>query len=759
MYKEILERLYKGDASCLTSNVIYNINQVVLSLINKEPLTQYEQDIVGDILHISNIIYNNTDKSILVLDDGVYDLLLQKYKRYNPNYQVGAEPIVFTNSNETIYKSNDEVPLFRSANIGKKDMLFLKELSENRFYESPIKNMYSNNTISKRLRTSAHKYPSLVGTLDKVKFTLDSEAMAKGVYDSPNVAIFERDFLAKHVREGIVNPHDITLVLELKYDGVSVEAEVTNQVLNARTRGDTGMDKASDLTPILRGYPFPNTIGYNIEPFGMKFEAIIENSNLVSLMCETGKTYANARNAIIGILGSSEAAKYAKYITLVPLATSHSNMNRVEELEFMNKYYSTGRICQYAVVRGDYNTVLFQVKKFVEEAEYMRDYLPFMYDGVVVSYLDENIRQTLGRKNSVNKYSIAIKFNTKTKLTRVRNITYTVGANGDITPMIWYDPVEFYGMINTKSSGHSYSRFMELGLKPGDVIQTEYVNDVMVYINRVNNEENYYNPNPPFQFIQNCPECGTLLQLSESRKNVICPNHQCPGRVTARMTNMLKKLGFKGFSEETVKTLQIKSFKDFITISEERALILGEGNCANLMNAIDNFLSNPITDYDVVGSLGFTGIANAKWKAILKVMSLSNIIKSSDPIIMAVLGPNGNGIGIKTANVIIKERKYFMEDLIFIVNNLPNVIFTKDCDDVSLSKVIRFSGIRDKELENKLRLMGHDCSDGSVTNNTNILIVPYNGFISTKVEKAMSKGIKIIPLDEFKLNMETYLSE
>ena len=225
------------------------------------------------------------------------------------------------------------------------------------------------------------------------------------------------------------------------------------------------------------------------------------------------------------------------------------------------------------------------------------------------------------------------------------------------------------------------------------------------------------------------------------------------------MTNMLKKLGFKGFSEETVKTLQIKSFKDFITISEERALILGEGNCANLMNAIDNFLSNPITDYDVVGSLGFTGIANAKWKAILKVMSLSNIIKSSDPIIMAVLGPNGNGIGIKTANVIIKERKYFMEDLIFIVNNLPNVIFTKDCDDVSLSKVIRFSGIRDKELENKLRLMGHDCSDGSVTNNTNILIVPYNGFISTKVEKAMSKGIKIIPLDEFKLNMETYLSE
>ena len=50
MYKEILEKLYMGDASCLTREVIYNINQIVMSLINKEPLTKVEQDIVNDIL-------------------------------------------------------------------------------------------------------------------------------------------------------------------------------------------------------------------------------------------------------------------------------------------------------------------------------------------------------------------------------------------------------------------------------------------------------------------------------------------------------------------------------------------------------------------------------------------------------------------------------------------------------------------------------------------------------------------------------------
>lgn len=767
MYKELLESLYKGDASCLTSDVIYNINNIVLSLLNKEPLNSLEQEIVQDILHISNIIYNNTDKSILVLEDGIYDLLLQKYKRYDSNYQVGAEPILFKNTNQIIQNTDNNENTINAFSqfipYDSSNMLFKNELTNMMYYNSPIVPINKNNIVSKRLRNVSHKYPSLVGTLDKVKFTLDIDARNKGVYNNPNVSIFERDFLQKHIRDGIVNPYDITLVLELKYDGVSVEAEVTNQVLNARTRGDTGIDKASDLTPILAGYPFHNADGYDIQPFGMKFEAIIEKQNLYYLSQESGKRYVNSRNAIIGILGSSDAAQYAKYITLVPLATSHSNMNRIEEIEFMNKYYTNGRICQYAVIRGDYNSVLYQVKRFVEEAENIRDSMPFMYDGVVVSYLDDNIRKSLGRKNSVNKYSIAIKFNAKTKLTRVRNISYTVGANGDITPMIHYDPVEFYGMINTKSSGHSYKRFYELALRPGDIIQTEYVNDVMVYITKMDCEENMYNPNPPFQFITHCPECGSKLIRSESGKNIYCLNHECPARVNARMTNMLKKLGFKGFSEESVKALGIKSFKDFMTLTEERASILGTINCTNILNAIDRFHNTPINDYIIIGALGFDNIASAKWKIILKDISLEKLITDND--MSLTIGLNNlslDGIAEKTIITIINERKYFINDLIYVYNNMHNVVYSNNknnTDIVQSKKVIRFSGIRDDDLENKLNLMGHDCTSGSLTNKTDILLVPFNGYDSTKVSKAMIKGIKIIPLDEFKLNMDTYLSE
>ena len=71
-------------------------------------------------------------------------------------------------------------------------------------------NMPENNgsSISKRIRNVSHKYPSLVGTLDKVKFVMDNDAIQKGVYDDSNVKVFERDFLRKQFQKtGINRPH------------------------------------------------------------------------------------------------------------------------------------------------------------------------------------------------------------------------------------------------------------------------------------------------------------------------------------------------------------------------------------------------------------------------------------------------------------------------------------------------------------------------------------------------------------------------
>ena len=48
------------------------------------------------------------------------------------------------------------------------------------------------------------------------------------------------------------------LVAELKYDGVSVEADVTHEILSARSRGDANEDISAVLSDIFAGYRFPS---------------------------------------------------------------------------------------------------------------------------------------------------------------------------------------------------------------------------------------------------------------------------------------------------------------------------------------------------------------------------------------------------------------------------------------------------------------------------------------------------------------------
>lgn len=756
---EIINQLKNGDISCITQENVRLINNLTLSLLNKNEYIADELNDMYNILWISNILYNNTDRSMLPLEDGIYDLLQENYKKYNPNYQVGAEPIFFepTEQFETIQELK---PLFREKNIDTSDILFYNELSRepklNKYdIQKYLFNYVPSEYITKRQTNTKHNYPKLVGTLDKCKFVLNSQAIEKGVFEDSNVQVVERDFFMKHIEMGILHPSRVfKMILELKYDGVSVEGDVSNMIESARTRGDANEGIAADLTPILRGYRFPQA--YKIprnEVFGMKFEAIMTHYNLARYNSIKGKNYSNCRTAISGLISSSDAAKYRDYITLIPLATS-LDIDRLTEVEFMNTYYQTGEYLRYTVVEGTYIEILFQIKRFVEEAEYMRAYMPFMYDGVVISYIEQDLINKLGRVNSVNKYSMAIKFNPLKKQTVFRGYTFTIGQDGSVTPMIHYDPVEFFGTIHDKSTGHSYERYKSLQLKEGDLIDVEYVNDVMPYVTKPDNSHNATNPNPIYPFIHECISCGTELIESESGKTIICPNVQCPERNLKRIVAMMQKLNLKDFSEASLKAIGYYSLTELIQLERKDVIFLGDKTSEKFMDRINELKTKEIYDYKIVGSLGFTGIAIEKWKLILNHYTIPELIqfhaynKLKDSIVHI------KGIGPITAQTIADEFNFFLNDLLTI-SRMSNIIISKG---MKSGKTIRFTGFRDQTLMNKLIDMGHDASDKSgVTKTTDILLIPYLNFTSSKTNK-VGENTLIIPVQEFIQNMDKYLN-
>lgn len=755
----ILSCLTNGDLSCLNSDNIIEVSNETNRLLSLNDFTQDDIEIARLIILISQIVYNNTDKNVLFLDDGVYDLLLEKYKKYDNNFQVGAPEIKFDQNGEIMPQRDLTEPI-----------VFYDPKETDLFYEDLHKTVplcqelipddnfdrNSGKTIHKRNINVPHMYPKLVGSLDKCKFTLDKEAIERDVYNDETVKIFERDFLAKHLQMGLIDmttPFD--MIAELKYDGVSVEADVTDHILSARSRGDANNDIAADLTPILGGYKFPFAKPIpDEEAFGMKFEAIITHYNLERISQLRGKSYKNSRNGIIGLLGSSDAYDYRDLITLVPLATSMEGLDRVHEIEFLNKYYNSGEYLRYAILSGTYTEVLFQVYKFVKEAEAIRSIMPFMYDGVVISYRDPKIIQALGRENSINKYSIAIKFNPLVREAVFTGYTYTIGQNGVVTPMIHYTPVEFYGTIHTKSSGHSYKRFNDLKLRVGDILSIEYTHDVMPYVSKAETSSNLNNTNPIVEFPKFCPSCGSELVINESGKSAICTNKQCPERLISKMANMMDKLNLKDFGEETFRLLKTSSFSELMNYTVDDVKELGPNTANIFIDRINEIKNTPIYDYKLMGSIGFTGIAIETWKKILNQIPLMDIVTLPDEDLFLKL-VSLKGIGDKTANIIVTERHDLSDDINAIIS-LPKLMIS--FGESNTGTIIRFTGCRpDPDLEMYLESKGCDArGNAGVTKATNVLVVPYEGFTSSKVSKVSPECV-IVDMAEFKKNPDKFI--
>lgn len=766
----IKNRLLSGNLS-IDRSELSDIKYCTVTILRKtDKLDNTDMVMLRYVLDISNILYNNSTIDILPIDDDMYDEAVNLYRNNGGEFVIGAPPISFPEK-ESIKEFNEEdnvpiVPFTVLDDKTKEDSFFI---NNNGLLRNPILNkkdlMISpfivKKEISKKVVAVPHVYPKLVGTLDKCKIVLNSEARDRGVYDNSNIKIFERDFLGKHLREGLIDMNTpFTMILELKYDGISVEAEVSDHIISARSRGDTDNDQAADLTPILEGYPFKQAIG-KIDPtdvIGMKFEAILTKYNLEQLGIDRDRYYKNGRNAVIGLFGALDGYLYRDFITLVPLATSIEEIDRIEEIEFMNKYYHSGEQLRYSVITGTYTEILFQVNKFVQEAEYMRPYIPFMYDGVVVSYADQTIREQLGRTNSVNNYSIAIKFNPLKKQTIFIGYDYTVGQTGIITPMIHFEPIEFFGTIHNKASGHSYAGFKDLSLRIGDMIDVEYMNDVMAYVTKPDNEHNRNNTNPLEEFPTICPICGSILRISDSGKSVICDNPSCDGRKIARLTTMVDRLNIKDFSEKSVEQVGIRSFTDLMNLTVDNAKVLGEENSKKFIDRINQFKAEPIADYNLMSSLGFSNIAAITWKIILSHISMQDILDMTDEELWVCLHKI-KGIGDTTINIVCRERELFRKDISWMVNNMNNIITTKGTIREA-KKVIRFSGITDKNLINQLSLEGYDIAHSAITKNTDILIIPMYGFTSDKVTKAEAlPNCKIVTLQDFVNNMNNYLLE
>ena len=709
-------------------------------MILNDPLTTKNIERLKHLIQMCNYVYNNFPNAEPLIDDSLYDQLMVFAKRNNIDVPIGSPSL------ETIeYNYHPNSDIIRNSKGLIEVVTKVPDIANRIYYHDMVSNCTNPNSldfvrnhdstlVEKKKRATAHTY-DLCGTLDKCKYVFTSDANPQD-YGNMNIGIFERDFLQYHIDSHIIDPNNIVLIASLKYDGISVENTIVNDtIISSLTRGDLSNNEASDLTPILGGMQFPRAIGQvfnNGNPFGIKFEYIMTDYNKYAIEKTFGKYYVNLRNAVIGVLGGLDARLYRDYLTPVPLESTIYYHDRIQDLHFLNQYFTKGIDCRWSIIQGDYHTVLDLVRTFVKEAESLRDYMGFAYDGIVIEYAHDYIRNRLGKKNSIPQYAIAIKFDPLKKTSIFTHYTYSVGQDGSITPMAHFEPVEFFGAIHNKTTAHSYRRFLSLGLHAGDKVNLTLNNDVIVYIRRApESEQDPNNPNSLIDFPTHCPSCGTPLVFYTD--SVYCPNFQCPERTISRLSNCLAKLGLKDFSTETIKALNIHSIKELYTYPHDKlATILGPVNSQNLINNLENLRTTGLSDYRIIGSIGFSNIAIKTWKTILEVIPIDVILtcdKSEFSRLYSI-----KGIGPSTVETIINERDFLIDDLNFLFNTFVYIKTPQYDPNREILKVC-FTGFRDPTLEEFFTSIGYEIVD-SMTKDTNILIVSIPRSNSSKIIKA-----------------------
>ncbi len=360
-----------------------------------------------------------------------------------------------------------------------------------------------------------------------------------------------RDFDRK-IRNAHVNPE---YVCELKIDGLSVSLQYENGILvKAATRGDgtVGEDITHNVKTI-KTIPLMLNEKIDIEVRG---EIYMSKETLRKLNEERRKKnqvqLQNPRNAAAGSirqLDSSIAAKrnLDSWIYHLPNPEDYNIKTHKEALDFMKK------LGFKINPNNKYTKSIDEVIDFIKDRTEQRHSLPYEIDGIVIKVNDLQMQKKLGYTAKYPKWAVAYKFPAEEVLTRLKDIIFTVGRTGQITPNAVLEPVIIMGTTVSRATLHNEEYVKEKDLRIGDIVSIRKAGDIIPEVvkpikTRRKGKE------IKFEMIKNCPKCESPLER-RGTVDYYCPNNLCPARKVESFIHFVSRdaMNIDGFGDRIME--------------------------------------------------------------------------------------------------------------------------------------------------------------------------------------------------------------
>jgi DNA ligase (NAD+) len=238
---------------------------------------------------------------------------------------------------------------------------------------------------------------------------------------------------------------------------------------------------------------------------------------------------------------------------------------------------------------------LEDVIRACQKLEAQRHDLAYDTDGVVVKVNDFALQAQFGATAHHPRWAIAFKFAAQQAITRVLNMSISVGRTGALTPTADLEPVHIAGVRVSRASLHNEDEIRRKDIRVNDTVVVERAGDVIPQVVRVLVEHRPAD-SVPFVMPTHCPVCDTAVYRPVGEAVARCPNAACPAQLKERLLHYgsRRAMDIDGFGTAVVEQLVnrglVHDFADLyhLDVPTLAGLArLAEKSASNLVAAID----------------------------------------------------------------------------------------------------------------------------------------------------------------------------
>ena len=242
-------------------------------------------------------------------------------------------------------------------------------------------------------------------------------------------------------------------------------------------------------------------------------------------------------------------------------------------------------------------------------------------DGWCFEYDDLLYGESLGSTGHHDRRLFALKPAVEEYETTLRDVEWTLGKTGQITPTAIFDPTEIDNTIVTKASVHNLSVMKNLGLKIGGKCYIHKANMIIPQVLRCVDGDS------DIEIPKYCPVCNGLTEVVKENESevLMCTNSNCSGKLLGRLKFFVSKpaVNIDGLSEATLDFLiterWVKKFKDIYHLEDyryewEQFDGFGQKSVDKILKSIEE--SRNISCVNFITALSIDGVGKSAAKTI-----------------------------------------------------------------------------------------------------------------------------------------------